>query len=74
MKHLVLLVNLADECRRVYDRAVVDIGSDLGGYSVLDLCADNIPHQPLRLLQDAIVVSGIYANANERIRKQIAAY
>jgi hypothetical protein len=69
-----LLMEIAAECRNLYDKAVIDLGPDLMGSSVLDLCADNMPEESLRCLQDAITVSGIPAICNERLRQQIAKY
>lgn len=67
------LMSIAEECRRVYD-ACVSANADLFGGSLLDLLADNLPDVPLRTLVDAIVVSGIYAVANDRVKKSIADY
>ena len=61
------LTDIARECRRIYDAAVADLGSDLGGHSVLDLMADNLDY-PLRTLADAIVVAGIPIS-NETLRR-----
>lgn len=67
------LMNLARQCRAAYDACVAD-DADLFGGSLLDLCANQIPRASLADLKAAIIVSGIYVNANERIRSQIAKY
>jgi hypothetical protein len=53
------LAHLAAECRAIYDRAAADLGPDLRGYSVLDLCADQLPRATLSDLRTAIIVAGI---------------
>lgn len=68
-----LLMNIAFNCRHIYD-AVAAIDPDLWGCSLLDLMADRMPHLPLSEIMSAIICSGIYSNANERIQKQIARY
>lgn len=68
------LLDLAAECRRIYDNAANALGPDLGGGSLLDLCADNVADASLADLKAAIVVSGIHASANDRIKQQIAQY
>lgn len=68
------LMDVARKCRECFDRAVHAIGPDLCGHSVLDLCADNLTDVPLQDLKAAIVCSGIYAQANARIQREIAAY
>ena len=67
------LLETAEWCKDVYDNCVID-DINLFGHSLLDLCADNIPDVPLSLLEDAIIVAGIYSSANERIKKEIANY
>lgn len=67
------LESIAHECMRVYTACTAE-NADLFGGSLLDLLADNLPDVPLRTLVDAIVVAGIYASANDRIRKAIAGY
>ena len=58
-----LLINIATEVRAVNDKAVRDLGYDLGGFSVLDLLADNFPTYDLQTLKDAAVVAGCYAHS-----------
>jgi len=67
------LTILAEQTKAIYDRAA-KADSDLYGCSVLDLVADNLTEVNLRDLMDAIVISGIYEVANNRIRKQIRRY
>jgi hypothetical protein len=69
-----LLMDTAKQCRAVWERASSELGNDLGGFSVLDLMADNITGCSLIDLQSAIWCAGIYAEASPRIRSQIAAY
>jgi hypothetical protein len=52
------LLQLADVCRGVHARAYSMLGPDLGGWSVLDLMADNVGG-PLLRLEAALAVSGI---------------
>jgi ABC-type nitrate/sulfonate/bicarbonate transport system substrate-binding protein len=66
-------VDLPAECRKVFDDAAADLGNDLQGSSVLDLCADNLPHS-LTDLKQAIKASTIRNVASDRIRKAIDAY
>lgn len=54
-----LLVNVAERVRQVYAEARAALGDDLGGHTLLDLLADQIPDLPLRTLEDAIVVAGL---------------
>lgn len=68
-----LLIDVAKRCRGVYDKCA-EQSSDLFGCSVLDLCADQLPDVPLADLKAAIVIAGIEAVANERIKKQIWQY
>jgi len=68
------LMDLARKCRRVYNRAEADLGSDLGGFSLLDLCADKIPEATLFDLEDAIITAGLYSVVSDRLKKEIAAY
>jgi hypothetical protein len=65
---------LSEECNKIYDRAATKLGLDLNGYSVLDLCADNITDASLEDLKYAIWISGIQYRCSERIRQQIATY
>lgn len=66
------LVDTARACREIYDRAAAELGPDLDGGSLLDLCADNLLDSSLSDLKAAIVISGIERVANQRIRKQMA--
>lgn len=65
-----LLIEIAHEVSAIY-RTVSAEDPDLFGYSLLDLMADKLPKVSLGDLKTAIVVSGIYARANTRIREQI---
>lgn len=69
----ITLIELARQCQAVYDRCAA-IDPNLFGHSLLDLCADNITNASLADIRSAIVVAGIEVNANDRIKKQIAAY
>lgn len=69
-----LLVDIARECREVFNRAAKDLGNDLRGFSLLDLCADNITDVSLADLKSAIIVAGLYLHVSPRIQRQIAAY
>jgi hypothetical protein len=66
-----LLVDLAKECRVVWERTS-KADPDIFGGSILDLMADNITDASLLDLKSAILYAGIYAEANDRIRRQIA--
>ena len=46
------------EILRVYAKAIVELGTDLGGYSALDLLADNTPYT-LETLIKAMEIAGI---------------
>jgi hypothetical protein len=52
------LTELAEMCKEIIESARADLGYDLGGFSMLDLVADNIPGVPLRTLDEALVVAG----------------
>jgi hypothetical protein len=67
------LVDIAKECRRIYDDCARE-DPDLFGFSVLDLMADNLSCVSLSDLKSAIIISGIWAHANQRIRTQIDRY
>lgn len=66
--------DLAIRCRQVYDRAAADLGNDLRGFSVRDLCADQIPDVSLSDIEDAIIASGIGEVSSPRICGQILQY
>lgn len=67
------LMEAAKAARTIY-LAAAAVDSDLWGYSLLDLIADNIPAASLADLRAAIVAAGIYPIANARIQAQIAGY
>lgn len=50
--------DLAIKCEQIIESAKQDLGSDLGGYSALDLCADNLPGIPLDALRDTLAAIG----------------
>lgn len=50
--------NLTRRCIRIVEAAQADLGVDLGGGSILDLVADNLPHVPLIELKAALVRAG----------------
>lgn len=54
------MTTLAIKCRKIYDKAVKDLGSDLGGHSALDLVADQLPSVSLTVLRNALIVAGIH--------------
>ena len=66
--------HLPQRCLDLYDSAVADLGANLAGFSVLDLCADNLPDVSLADLKAAIVASGITRIASPMIQAQIATY
>jgi hypothetical protein len=66
-------VDLPAECRKVFDRAAADLGNDLQGWSILDLCADNLPYE-LTDLRQAIKASTIRNVCSDRIRQAIDNY
>lgn len=49
---------LVARCRTIIEGAQADLGTDLGGGSMLDLVADNIPHVSLPDLRAALVRAG----------------
>jgi len=53
------LLQLAREARKIHAAAVRDLGPDLGGGSLLDLLADNMPQVPLDTLEHVIVVASL---------------
>jgi hypothetical protein len=55
-----LLMDLAEQCRKIVQKAVVELGSDLQGYSVIDLCADNVDSGvSISDIKCALVCSGV---------------
>lgn len=50
---------LASEVRGIVIAAVRDLGSDLGGFSVVDLVLDNIEHVSSADAKVALVVAGV---------------
>ena len=59
------LLQLAHTARKVHKAAVRDLGEGLGGGSVLDLLADNMPQVPLTTLRHVIVVAGLQGQRHE---------
>ena len=54
------LVDIAVDIRGIVTRAVADLGSDLGGYSVVDLCCDNLSDRiSTSDVKSALVVAGV---------------
>lgn len=45
------VASLVEYARSIYDNAVRDLGPDLGGGSLVDLLADNMPDLPLGVIQ-----------------------
>ena len=50
--------NIAKRITELWEAAAADLGPDLGGMSVLDLAADNLPHIPLAELRAACARAG----------------
>lgn len=54
------LTEIATDIRGIVQRAVADLGSDLQGYSVIDLCLDNLPDRISTAdVKSALVVAGV---------------
>jgi hypothetical protein len=53
------LSNLAEKCREIVQRAQADLGVNLGGFSALDLVADQLSAVPLEELDAALKLAGI---------------
>ena len=53
------LINIAKELRPIVIKAVDALGSDLQGYSVIDLVADNIQDVSISDIKCALVVAGV---------------
>jgi hypothetical protein len=53
------LRELAKKMKRVYAKAVWDLGEDLGGFGALDLMADNFPDYSLHTLRYAMRIAKI---------------
>ena len=65
------LIDLSGECREIVMNARKDLGDDLGGGSMLDLCADNIEDASLSDIRTALVISGMnYRSELEDLRWQ----
>lgn len=55
-----LLVDIAQDIRPIVERAVRDLGRDLQGYSVIDLCMDNLTDRVSTAdIKAALVVAGV---------------
>lgn len=53
------LEELVKQCREIVQRAQNDLGMNLGGFSTLDLVADQLPDFPLSDLNAALAAAGI---------------
>lgn len=62
-----LLIDVAKQIKPIVIRATMDLGSDLGGMSVIDLCADQIPDVSLFDIKCALVVAGIDHHLSKRL-------
>jgi hypothetical protein len=67
------IFSLSRRVRVLYERAAVE-DPNLGGRTLLDLCADLNPRATRGDLRTAILVSGIEAVCNDRIRAEIDSY
>lgn len=67
----VALTDVAAFCRIAVIDAVRDLGSDLAGYSIIDLCSDNLP-EGMRVstadIRCALVVAGVDSQVSPRLR------
>jgi hypothetical protein len=53
------MVELMNDIRKVYDRAVADLGPDTVNAATLDLMADNFPDRSLNTLREALMRLGL---------------
>lgn len=54
------LEDIARDIRPIVARAVADLGSDLGGFSIIDLVADNIEDRiSTSDIRSALVIAGV---------------
>ena len=63
------LLDMAKEIRQIVIRATNELGPDLMGYSVIDLCMDNITKGSVADIKAALVVAGIDHIVSERLVK-----
>lgn len=64
------LTEIAKDCQLITLRAVAQLGSDLTGYSIIDLCMDNLPDRiSTSDVKAALVVAGIDSIVSERLRR-----
>ena len=61
------LIDMARECRLIVIKAVNDLGPDLMGYSVIDLCMDNIVKGSVSDIKAALVTAGVDNILSERL-------
>lgn len=61
------LVDIAAEIRPIVIAAVKDLGADLGGFSVIDLVADNIERVSIADIKAALVVAGVDSLLSSRL-------
>lgn len=63
-----LLVDIAKDIRPIVESAVKDLGPDLQGLSVVDLCLDNIPDRiSTSDVKAALVIACVDALLSERL-------
>lgn len=58
---------MAREVKTIVIKAVNDLGPDLMGYSVIDLCMDNITKGSVSDIKAALVVAGVDNLLSERL-------
>lgn len=66
-----LLVEIAKDCHQIVIRAVKDLGSDLQGMSIIDLCMDNLTDEYLTTsdVKSALVIAGVDSIVSIRLRR-----
>ncbi len=63
------LSEIAKECRTIVVKAVKDLGPDLGGFSVIDSCYDNLSDSDVSTadIKSALVVAGVDSLLSPRL-------
>jgi hypothetical protein len=63
-----LLVDIAQDCRKIVQHAVKELGNDLQGFSVIDLCLDNLEDRiSTQDIKCALVVAGVDSLLTSRL-------